>query len=84
MIDRQPANVRELFQYALIMLMVEDGKAEIIEMEEVDGRTEFTIRTSTPEIFQVMKPEANEELLARMRELAREELGRDQEAVADD
>lgn len=85
MIDRQPASVRELFQYALVMLMVEDGKAEIIETKEVEGRTELTIRTSAIEIFQIMKPEASEELLARMNELAREELMRDgQEATTDD
>lgn len=85
MIDRQPASVRELFQYALVMLMVEDGKAEIIETKEVEGRTELTIRTRAIEIFQIMKPEASEELLARMNELAREELMRDgQEATTDD
>lgn len=83
-IDQQPANVRELFQYTLVMLMVEDGKAEIIETREVDGRTEFTIRTCTPEIFQIMKPDVSEQQLAKMRELAREELGREQDAATDD
>lgn len=85
MLDKQPANVRELFHYALVMLMVEDGKAEVIERQEIDGRTELTIRTSAIEIFQIMKPEVSEELLARMSELAREELMRDGwEAKTDD
>lgn len=33
----QPENIRELFHYALAVLMVEDGEAEITRTEHIDG-----------------------------------------------
>ncbi len=30
-VDGHPPQVRELFDYALVMLLIEDGKAEIVE-----------------------------------------------------
>lgn len=75
----QPPNVRELFQYALVSLMIEDGKAEIIDRQVIDERGRLTGRIKTPEIFSIVKPDVGEELLADFREMAREVLQEDRE-----
>ncbi len=38
MVEGHPPDVRELFHYALVMLLVEDGKASIVERSMIDGR----------------------------------------------
>ena len=73
----QPPDVRELFQYALTMLMVEDGKAEIVEQHTIDAREHLTLRTVAGDSFTIVKPFVNEELLAEMRTMAREILDED-------
>jgi hypothetical protein len=76
-IDAQSPAVRELFQYALIMLMVENGKAAVIDRRVIDAREYLTFKTSADESFTIVKPEVSPELLERMREMAREVLRED-------
>jgi hypothetical protein len=77
LVDGQPPDVRELFQYALTMLMVEDGKAEIVEQHTLDAREHLTLRTVGGDSFTIIKPFVSEELLAKMRTTAREILDAD-------
>ncbi len=56
-IDAQPPEMQELFQYALAMLLVEDGKASIVERRTIDGREWIYILTTGHELFGVVEPE---------------------------
>jgi len=76
-LDDQPEDVQELFRYALVMLMVEDNKAQIIETEIVDNLEFRTVRTNAGDVFDILKPQVSEDLLAKMRALAREILEQD-------
>jgi hypothetical protein len=44
-VDAQAPNVREMFQDALTMLIVEDDKAKIVEQHAVGIREHLTLRT---------------------------------------
>jgi hypothetical protein len=77
-VDGQSPDVRELFQYALTMLMVEDGKAEIVEQHTIDARDHLTLRTVAGDSFTIVKPFVSEELLAKMIEMARDILREEQ------
>ncbi len=69
--------VRELFHYGLEMLLIEDGKAEIIVQRAIDARDCITVRTNTPEIFSIVKPGVAPEQLDVLRILAQEVLDED-------
>ena len=63
-LDAEAPNVRELFQYALAMLMVEAGKADIVQRVKTDdGRTHVQIVTAAGDAFSVVVPAVGEELL---------------------
>ena len=70
--DEQPEDVQELFRYALTMLMVEDGKAKIVETNHVDNPEYLTVETSAGDVFKILKPQVSDDLLGKMRALARE------------
>lgn len=76
-IDAQSPAARELFRYALIMLMVENGKAAVIDRRVIDAREYLTFKTSADESFTIVKPDVSPDLLERMREMAREVLRED-------
>ena len=77
--DAQPASVRDLFQYALAMLMVADGKAVVVGQHSwADGRAHFEFTTVAGDAFEVAKPEVSDELLQQMMEMAREVLAEDE------
>lgn len=50
-IDGQSPHVRELIQYGIAMLAVEDGKAEVFERHVIDAHEHLTFRTIVGEIF---------------------------------
>ncbi len=79
-VDGQPPQVGELFSWALVMLLVEDSKAEIIEQRTMDARECITVRTTTLEIFSIVKPDVAPEQLDALRALAREVLDEDRSA----
>ncbi len=74
LVDQQPQEVRELFHYALAMLLVENRKADVTHVENRDGREYLTLTTIAGEQFTIEKPNAGEELLETLRALARDEL----------
>ncbi len=75
-VDAQPPAMQELFQYALAMLLVEDGKANIVERRTIDGRAWIYLLTSSHELFSVVEPKVGEDVLAHLREMARDALRR--------
>ena len=78
-VDGQPPNVRELFHYALATLLIEDGKAEIIEQRTIDARERITIRTVAGELFSIVRPNVIDAQLVDLREMARQVLSEDGE-----
>jgi len=70
-IEGEPAQSRELLHYALTMLMVEDGRAEIIDRPVIDSHEHLTIKTLAGDVFTIARPAVSDELLNRMREMAR-------------
>ncbi len=62
--------MRELFHFALAMLLVEDGKASSVERRTLDGRELIYLLTAGRELFSVVEPEASEDVLAQLREMA--------------
>lgn len=73
-VDGQPPQVRELVHYVLVMLLIEDGKAAIIEQRTIDAREWITVRTTTPEMFSIVEPDVAPEQLEALRTPAREVL----------
>ena len=76
-VDGQTPDVRELFHYALVMLLVEDAKAQIIEQHAIDARQWLTIRTVAGELFSIVKPHVIDARLAELQEMARQVLRED-------
>jgi hypothetical protein len=70
--DAEEPNVRELFQYALTMILVEDGKATIVQQRTVGMREHLELLTSAGDAFTVVKPDISSVLLEQMREMVRE------------
>jgi hypothetical protein len=83
MIDGQPPQVRELFHYALAMLMVENGKAEITERHHVDNLEHLNIKTTAGDVFEILTPQVSDERLQQSRTLARETLRQDRAGKED-
>ena len=77
LLDDQPEDVQELFRYALVMLMIEDNKAQIIERQSVDNLEYLTVKTNAGDVFEILKPQVSEDVLAKMRARAREILEQD-------
>lgn len=71
-LDAQPPNVRDIFQYALAMLMVEKKLATIVDENTTDdARKWFTFRTSAGDAFTIVRPLVSKELLLTIMEQAR-------------
>lgn len=70
--DRQSPAARERFHYALVLLLIEDGKAEIVERRTVDAREWVTVRTIAGELFSIVKPDESDDMLETLKVLARE------------
>ncbi len=67
-VDAQPPEMQELFQYTLAMLLVEDGKATIVGQRTIDRREwTFGISTAGHEQFSVVKPNVADDVLAHLR-----------------
>lgn len=79
LVDAQEPNMRELYQYALALLMVEDHKAEITEKRTVSMREHISFRTVAGGTFTLVKPDIRDELLAQMQEMVREALEEERE-----
>lgn len=76
LIDAQPLEVQELFRFALVMSMVRDGRAEIIEQYSSD-REYIAVRTNSGKLFSLAKPNVSEDQLKRVDQIVREVLDTD-------
>jgi hypothetical protein len=66
-VDSQPPEVREIFHYALAMLLVEEGSASMGEpTTDGDGRTHVQLLTTAGNAFDVVKPALSEPMLEQM------------------
>ncbi len=72
MVDAQSPEVRELFQYALGLVLVENGEAVIAEQRTIDERAWIILRTANGELLSLVKPEGNDKRLANLRAVAQE------------
>src|SRR5437660_6463044 len=77
LIDLQPADVRELFQYALAMVMVETGKAHILERHATDVGEVYTHSTADGQMISIPKPRVRDEYIERLMEAVRENIAED-------
>lgn len=62
LIDQQPPTVREVFQFLIAIALAESGKAELINVAQVDERVHYSYRTITGDVFSVVRPEIDAEM----------------------
>jgi hypothetical protein len=55
-------NVREMFHYAVTLLMLDDEKARVIGERVEQGRSVLRVRTVAGDEYEVVRPEMSEEL----------------------
>jgi len=68
-IDAQLPAARELFQYALTLLMLEDNKAECIARHVIDQREHLTFKTIAGDQYTLIKPNLSVEQLDHLRSM---------------
>ena len=66
LLDAQPPEVQEAFQFLLATVMHEAGKFELLNVAEIDGRWHYTF-SGTGEVFSVVRPEMDKEIERRVR-----------------
>ena len=74
LLDAQPPEIQQAFQFLLATAMHEAGKFELMNVAEVDGRWHYTF-SGADEVFSVVRPEMSKEMERVMREEVREILG---------
>jgi len=72
LLDTQPSEVQEAFQFLLATAMQEAGVFELLNVAEVDGRWHYTFRSAAGEVFSVVRPEISKETERKVREEVRE------------
>ena len=60
LLDAQPPEVQEAFQFLLATAMHEAGKFELLNVAEVDGRWHYTF-SGAGEVFSVVRPEMDKD-----------------------
>lgn len=60
-LSEQPAATREMFRYALVLMMIDDEKARVLDTQEEDGQTVLTVRTTAGDEFRIVRPAMSEE-----------------------
>lgn len=77
LIQAQPENVRELFHYAIVLMMIDDERAHVFGTYLEDSKTLCRVRTITGEEFVIVKPDLTEEteqtLLEQVRKIVVED-----------
>ncbi len=76
LLDSQPPQVQEAFQFLLATAMHEAGRFELLNVAEVDGRWHYTF-SGADEVFSVVRPEMSKamerEVKEGIRQILREE-----------
>ncbi len=71
LLDAQPAPIRAMFHYSLALLMVEAGKARLIESVPGENGPVCTFETAAGERFSSARPAMSEEVEAYVKEMLR-------------
>ena len=71
LLDTQPPDVQEAFQFLLAIAMHEAGEFELLNMAEVEGRWHYTFR-GAGQVFSVVRPEMDKEMERQVRAMLRE------------
>jgi len=71
LLDAQPVEVQEAFQFLLATAMHEAGKFELLSVADVDGRWHYIFK-GAGEVFSVVRPERDKEMERKLREKLRE------------
>ncbi len=66
LLDAQPPEVQQAFQFLLATAMHEVGKFEFLSVAEVDGRWHYTF-SGAGEVFSVVRPEMGKEMERRIK-----------------
>jgi hypothetical protein len=61
LIGEQPAHVRDLFRYALVLAMIDDEKARVTPTRVEEERERLTVETVAGDVFEVARPPISEE-----------------------
>lgn len=74
---RQPQNVRALWRYAIVLLLIDDEKARVVDSQWNGENLHLIVQTVAGERFSIVHPAMSEEteklLLERIREIVEEE-----------
>lgn len=70
LLDTQPSEVEEAFQFLLATAMHEAGKFELLSVADVDGRWHYTF-SGAGEVLSVVCPEMSKEMERKVREEVR-------------
>jgi hypothetical protein len=70
-LSTQPPQVREVFRFALVLMMRDDEKARIVSRRTVDGREYLAIVTIAGDEFEIVRPEISADLEQQLREQVR-------------
>ncbi len=77
LLDAQPEPVRAAFNYFVALLMVEAGKAKLIETRPGEAGRMCVFESSAGEVFSLVRPGINEEqereVVERLRRILEEE-----------
>jgi len=71
LLDAQPPEVQEAFQFLIATAMHETGKFELLNVAEVDGRWHYTF-SGGGEVFSVVRVEMDKQTERQVREMVRE------------
>lgn len=78
----QPESVREIFHYAIVLMMMDDEKARVLETQEENGKTVWIVQTIAGDKFAVVRPPISEELeqvlLQQIRQIVAEDFEREE------
>lgn len=77
-INGERPEVRAMFRYALVLLMIDDERARVIGTRLDDSAEIIGVRTITGDVFEVVRPNISQEtermLLEQVREIASKNL----------
>lgn len=78
-VAEQPEDVRAVWRYALVLMLLDDEKARVIESREDGGKLHLIVQTVNGERFEIERPPISEEteqlLLEQVRAIVKEESG---------
>lgn len=73
----EPESVREMWHYAMVLMMIDDEKARVVKSQQDGELLQLVVRTNAGEEFSIVRPAMSQEteqlLLEQIREIVEEE-----------